>query len=185
MRPNQFTPANGASCADGALTAQKHEDRPMRAARCPGKPENMMRSRSPHIPEIAIRCKSHFWLLAFRSCRRVVSQSESCKSRSTSGESRNYQAGERVEGAREAAPVVHVLQQVLDPHPRVAGLKRLAQLAQLRWDQQCVGSLQFEPAIADRGKTVTRQTVRGGAWSKLAMILARNSCGSVGRPRFW
>jgi hypothetical protein len=41
-------------------------------------------------------------------------------------------AGERLEGAREAATFVHVLQQVLDPHPRVAGLKRLAQPAQLR-----------------------------------------------------
>ena len=41
-------------------------------------------------------------------------------------------AGERLEGAREAAPFVHVLQQVLDPHPRVAGLKRLAQMTQLR-----------------------------------------------------
>ena len=39
--------------------------------------------------------------------------------------------GERLEGAREAAPFVDVLQQVLDPDARVAGLERLAQLAQL------------------------------------------------------
>jgi hypothetical protein len=37
---------------------------------------------------------------------------------------RSCRSGERLEGVREAAPFVHVLQQVLDPHPRVAGLKR-------------------------------------------------------------
>jgi hypothetical protein len=36
---------------------QIHEDRPMRAARCPGKPGNMKGLSSLHIPEITAQCK--------------------------------------------------------------------------------------------------------------------------------
>jgi hypothetical protein len=71
-----------------------------------------------------------------------------------------FVAAERLEGAGEAAPLVDVLQQVLDAHARQARPDGVAQLAHLAWDRQRVGLPQLQPAVPDRGEAVVRQAGR-------------------------
>jgi len=72
-------------------------------------------------------------------------------------------AAEWLKSAAEAAPLVDILQQILNPDPRQARLDGLAQLPHRRRDRQRVRLLQLQSSILDRGKTIGGQAARRGA----------------------
>ena len=69
---------------------------------------------------------------------------------------------ERLERAGEAAPLVHVLEQVFDAHPRHAGADRVAQAPQLPRHRHGIGLLELDAAVLEFGEAVARQTGRRG-----------------------